>query len=761
MIDPLGGFRRIRDFMLCQLETSQRIRDPQLNEARRACLSTPGAFFIDPVVEILPRYKTSVHALEACVHDFPGNPLEHLPSSVRQAFVDWVLSGLFEAEADAASGSLRSKYLPYEHQMQMLLRGTQPGSPAIITSGTGSGKTESFMLPIMASLATEAVHWPAASTRPTSHWFDSDTSEFQFQRAQEQRPAAMRALLIYPMNALVEDQMTRLRKALGSEQALATMRRHFHGNYVTFGRYTSATPPTGFLQHPRMNNAVKRNEKIALLRRQLRAMGLRRQQAEAHDASKHGEQSEARFLFPQYGTAEMLTRWDMHAAPPDILVTNASMLSVMLSREVDSPIFDKTRQWLETDPQACFFLVLDEMHLVRGAAGTEVAGLMRLLIHRLGLDTPTLRHKLRILASSASLPAQGPEAQQSAAYLYDFFGSHGSWTADGLAACKSPHDWLGAIIPGQKVESADFAPFPLPMKPFVYLAAMLSTQEAGFAPRIAERTPELDAALRDIAAALHLDSTQHLTVLTPQLIQTAARIFATACRDAASGVLAACSTSTLEQRMFGQCTEESFTALRGMFIVRALAGTAAGNSTRRSQTLPCLRCVYISFFGPWKDCTPPPSVKMAQYAGCTQAAIPVIRWPPLAMRHGAVLNWSIAAHVARYLWGAKNMKWRNNVLLWVCPLRLPIWSNFQNYSRFCSLNANTPVSMPFSGRKRDPHSLRTWPPCGSAPCWIPAMVLCMPAPNKRPPCRTWFRAGFFIPPGMPKMRCPNGAPPAA
>ena len=43
---------------------------------------------------------------------------------------------------------------------------------------------------------------------------------------------------------------------------------------------------------------------------------------------------------------EMLTRWDMIAAPPDVLVTNYSMLNAMLMREVEQPMFDATARWL-------------------------------------------------------------------------------------------------------------------------------------------------------------------------------------------------------------------------------------------------------------------------------------------------------------------------------------------------------------------------------------------------------------------------------
>ena len=68
----------------------------------------------------------------------------------------------------------------------------------------------------------------------------------------------------------------------------------------------------------------------------------------------------------------------------------------------DSQIFEKTREWLESDKENNVFqLVIDELHLYRGASGTEVAYLIRLLLDRLGLSPGS--KQLRILASSASL----------------------------------------------------------------------------------------------------------------------------------------------------------------------------------------------------------------------------------------------------------------------------------------------------------------------------------------------------------------------
>ncbi|MCY0856859.1 hypothetical protein [Cupriavidus sp. D39] len=140
------------------------------------------------------------------------------------------------------------------------------------------------------------------------------------------------------------------------------------------------------------------------------------------EATERGMQTpdKTRFIFPSVGGGEMTSRWDMHDAPPDVLVTNASMLGAMLSREVEDPIFDQTREWLLSNEDAYFYLIFDELHLIRGSAGTEVGFLMKSLLDRLGLSRPEHRHKLRILASSASLPMEGDGGIQSRTYLRDF-----------------------------------------------------------------------------------------------------------------------------------------------------------------------------------------------------------------------------------------------------------------------------------------------------------------------------------------------------
>ncbi len=95
---------------------------------------------------------------------------------------------------------------------------------------------------------------------------------------------------------------------------------------------------------------------------------------------------------------ELITRHEVQAAPPDVLVTNYSMLEYMLMRPLERPIFDATRDWLAANPHETFLLVIDEAHLYRGAGGAEVALLIRRLRMRLGIPAK----RLQVICTSAS-----------------------------------------------------------------------------------------------------------------------------------------------------------------------------------------------------------------------------------------------------------------------------------------------------------------------------------------------------------------------
>src|SRR5690606_30710522 len=189
----------------------------------------------------------------------------------------------------------------------------------VITTGTGSGKTESFLLPVFARLLREAHEnggW-RSDAEPTQRWWREPTgSGWQSIRSSRaNRRAAVRALILYPTNALVEDQITRLRRAI-------RIAADGSGPQFFFGRYTSETLGGAQVRAPARLSGARVLEVAGELR------GIEDDVISLENASP-----ELRLQFPDPTRGEMLTRWDMIAAPPDILVTNFSMLNVMLMRE--------------------------------------------------------------------------------------------------------------------------------------------------------------------------------------------------------------------------------------------------------------------------------------------------------------------------------------------------------------------------------------------------------------------------------------------
>ena len=284
MQDPIGTFESIRELYLSYLDTAFRISDPSVARERRELLREPGAFCTEPLIEPILAYAAApglggqAVTFDDVFRDTEqGAILEGFTEPARRAFVDLALAGLFPS-VDSGNPPLKRKavFPPYSHQLEMLRRGVREGTPGIVASGTGSGKTEAFLLPLIAQLAREAVRWDA----PEEHflarrwWHDSNDkpyseldkkqrrrlrlpkdlrpdarhplrTAFRRHRDGERRPAAVRALVLYPMNALVEDQIVRLRKALDSSEARLAMDEHFQGNRLFFGRYIGATPETG------------------------------------------------------------------------------------------------------------------------------------------------------------------------------------------------------------------------------------------------------------------------------------------------------------------------------------------------------------------------------------------------------------------------------------------------------------------------------------------------------------------------------------
>jgi DEAD/DEAH box helicase domain-containing protein len=393
-ISPFDVKDRLQEDLLAYIETAFATRYPALNEERRTLLLSSRALVQQLYLEPISGYEGSVE----------------LRTALRRAGV--VDVALDKVERFLSAGLLPAGRQLYSHQAEMLEHGLQ-ARHCIVTTGTGSGKTEAFLLPLLARLVQEAAGWSAnaVARHGWAWWKEAPTVELQRavaagdrdRRSAECRPAAMRALLLYPKNALVEDQVSRLREALDSDGVRDVCRDQLQGNRIYFGRFNGATPVAG---HTKLEDGNLNAQKFKELRGALQEMAT---VSAGIDQLEEGERTRARYFAPRVdeASAEMLARWEMHRKPPDLLVTNTAMLAVMLGRgrrDADDPsdadIFDATKRWLSQDRSNRFHLVIDEMHLYRGSGGTEVAYLLRQLLHRLGLapDSP----QLVLLGSTAS-----------------------------------------------------------------------------------------------------------------------------------------------------------------------------------------------------------------------------------------------------------------------------------------------------------------------------------------------------------------------
>lgn len=208
---------------------------------------------------------------------------------------------------------------PFKHQNRSWRRLSsqgQPPKPTIVTTGTGSGKTECFLFPIL------------------DHCL----------RARKTGQKGIKAIILYPMNALAADQEKRFAKVIWETPELKRAGIRV-GNYT--GRYDPAEPGAA------ADSGMK-------------AMG------EDHGISNHAVQMEK---------------------PPDILLTNYKMLDYLLLRPQDQPL------WRYNEPGILRYLVLDELHTYDGAQGADVACLIRRLKERLEIA----KGELCVVGTSATL----------------------------------------------------------------------------------------------------------------------------------------------------------------------------------------------------------------------------------------------------------------------------------------------------------------------------------------------------------------------
>ena len=194
------------------------------------------------------------------------------------------------AEGDEPFPHVPLGRIPYHHQRAAMERLASPvGQSTIVATGTGSGKTECYLLPILEYCREQA------------------------------GSRGIKAIIIYPMNALAMDQAARIAHAIHDN---ATLHRK-----VTAGLYVG-----GHEDMPRKTMTASR----------------------------------------------LITdRETLRQNPPDILLTNYKMLDYLMIRPSDQ------RLWRHNEPGSLRYLVVDELHTFDGAQGTDLACLIRRLRARL------------------------------------------------------------------------------------------------------------------------------------------------------------------------------------------------------------------------------------------------------------------------------------------------------------------------------------------------------------------------------------------
>ncbi len=430
MHDLVGAYERINRIYRWYLESAFPLRYDQLSKERNDLLAQEGILSQPPLLETVPVYPPSGYDLKKASENLPPGyaDLQHL-----------------------AKNLMEGREL-YKHQWESLDAVINQGRDIVVTTGTGSGKTECFLLPLLAELARESSAWPLSGTPSADRrWWETGTT-WSPQWAHTTRQHAVRAMILYPLNALVEDQLRRLRGTLDAPDTHVWLNNHRKGNRILFGRYTGATPVPGALKNadgsPNANAHRRLRERLA--------------DTFAASADLAQTDEEIRYYFPNVDGGEMWSRWDMQLTPPDILITNYSMLNIMLMRSIEDSIFTKTRDWLRSDKKNKFFLIVDELHAYRGTPGTEVAYILRLLLQRLGLDLES--DQLVILTTSASV-TDAPESQR---FLGEFFGRNRFTLISGEEMPPSPgaHTRAAAFRPAFERFAQTIEPNPLePMTP--------------------------------------------------------------------------------------------------------------------------------------------------------------------------------------------------------------------------------------------------------------------------------------------------------
>lgn len=328
-IDPMKMTQNIKESYIRYLTSSFRLRDVNL---RKLFLQEVEKFWFTngPILEATPLFKNGCHLKDLIEEGL-------LVPQLYDLTYPW-----YDAKGKQKNPLFTIRWNSLYLHQEKAIRKVLEGRNVVIASGTSSGKTECFLIPIYNHLLRE---YEEGKLTP-----------------------GVRALLLYPMNALANDQLRKL------EDTARSMEDKTPDVNITFGRYVGDTPET----------------------------------------KEEGEE-QFRLRNPDIEPvkSELLSREEMRENPPHILITNYAMLEYLLLRPKDSPFFDGeyANHWK--------FLVLDEAHVYSGASGIEMAMLIRRLKDRV---CKNMEGDLQCIATSATLVKEEEDFNKVVEFATKLFG---------------------------------------------------------------------------------------------------------------------------------------------------------------------------------------------------------------------------------------------------------------------------------------------------------------------------------------------------
>lgn len=253
-------------------------------------------------------------------------------------------------QAKSIVGELwKSDFAPYEHQYQcwntLLNERTSDNKPKSIcvTTGTGSGKTECFMIPLIYDLL------------------------------QNPKQNEIQALFLYPLNALMEDQKERMEELL-------------LGTDITYTVYNGDLPED-------VPNPTDMSDEANRLRRRI-----------AQIRGEYVEDGETKYRFAHM----VYTRKMVRSNPPNIVLTNPTMLEYILLR-------DKDRVLTVREKKSLRWIAIDETHSYNGAGAAEIAMLLRRVLIAFNVQASDIR-----FATSSATFGNGADPVKEREQLQEF-----------------------------------------------------------------------------------------------------------------------------------------------------------------------------------------------------------------------------------------------------------------------------------------------------------------------------------------------------